>query len=675
MKWKNLKLRYKLAAGFGLIICILVVLGIFSIFEFNAIEDDSKVIAGHYLPEADIANSLERQTMTITNLINNFSLTRNNTFLEEATLKTDKLRQFIEEVSARTSNHEADRDLMKTLNEATKTLNDYELLMNNMRQISNNLEKSRENMDEASAAFLDFCYDFLRSQEASLAYEIDARRAKRVMLEKITLINNVIDIGNFMRVKNFKAQAAHDFSNQNDIEELFNRMEGYIENLETLDAGEDSDYYLQNIRTTAENYRTAVVDFIDNSNNLEQINAQVAGIGKKITKNFIALAENNTATSREFANQSVNKTNVSLKILIAGLILSILFSMYLGWQITHSISKPLKKSVAFAGEIAKGNLLANIELDQEDELGELARSLNGMKEKLLNTISSIQSAAKHIADASNQMSHTSQNISEGSTEQASSAEEISASMEQMSASISQNTSNAQRTEEIAEKATEKMNLGGRNVIDLTNAIREIAEKISIIGDIAYQTNILSLNAAVEAARAGEYGKGFAVVADEVKKLAERSQEAATEIDKVSGAGVKLADEARLLINEIVPQIEDTLKLVQEITASSMEQNSGAEQVNDSVQQFNQVIQQNATAAEEMATNSEELASQASYLMEMTAFFKTGSHHVPTKKSTNNKPKKPELAALSKSLQIKSNQKRGVDLRLGSDNLDKEFEKY
>lgn len=675
MKWKNLKLRYKLAAGFGLIICILVVIGIFSIFKFNSIEDDSKVISEHYLSEADIANSLERQTVTITNLINNFSITHNNALLEEAALKTDKLRQFIEETSVKSTNRAVDHELINTLNEATKTFNEYELLMNNMRQVSNNLEKSRQAMDEASAAFLDFCYEYLRNQEASLAYEIDAHRAKRGMLEKITLINNIIDIGNFMRVKNFKAHAAHDFSNQNDIEELFNRMEGYIANLETTNTGKDEDYYLQNISTTAENYRNAVVDFIDYSNNLQQINTQVTETGKKITDNFIQLAENNTTTSKEFANLSVKKINASLRLLIAGLLLSIIFSIYLGWQITHSISRPLKKSVAFAGEIAKGNLLASMEMDQEDELGELARSLNGMKEKLLNTISSIQAAAKHIADASNQMSHASQKISEGSTEQASSAEEISASMEQMSASISQNTSNAQRTEEIAGKATEKMNHGSRNVIDLTNAIREIADKITIIGDIAYQTNILSLNAAVEAARAGEYGKGFAVVADEVKKLAERSQEAATEIDKVSGAGVKLADDSRLLINEIVPQIEDTLKLVQEITASSMEQNSGAEQVNDSVQQFNQVIQQNATAAEEMATNSEELASQASYLMEMTTFFKTGSHHVTGKKPTNNKTKKPELGTPSKSLQIKSNQKKGVDLRLGSDNLDKEFEKY
>jgi methyl-accepting chemotaxis protein len=168
-----------------------------------------------------------------------------------------------------------------------------------------------------------------------------------------------------------------------------------------------------------------------------------------------------------------------------------------------------------------------------------------------------------------------------------------------------------------------------------------------------------------------------VVADEVKKLAERSQLAATEIDKVSGSGVNLAEESRELFNTIVPQIEDTLKLVQEITASSLEQSSGAGQVNDSVQQFNQVIQQNAAAAQELATNAEELATQAEYLTEMTNFFKTGNHKpsVQQKQSYYPKKKSKELFAGKNSLQIKSNQKHGVDLRMGSDRLDNDFEKY
>jgi methyl-accepting chemotaxis protein len=250
----------------------------------------------------------------------------------------------------------------------------------------------------------------------------------------------------------------------------------------------------------------------------------------------------------------------------------------------------------------------------------------------------------------------------------------------MSASISENTSNAQHTESLAREATQQLKDGSKNVIALTEAIKDIAEKITIIGDIAYQTNILSLNAAVEAARAGEYGKGFAVVADEVKKLAERSQTAAAQIDKVSANSVTLAEQTRAIFSEIVPRIENTLNLVQEITASSVEQRTGAEQVNDSVQQFTQVIQQNAAAAEEMATNSEELANHAQNLKETADYFKTtGSEtrQMPKKaQNSNTFSSSKALNKAGKSLKIKSNLKpSGVRLQLGSDQLDNDFEKY
>lgn len=675
MNWNNLKIKFKLGLGFGIVILILLLIGTLSIIELNNIESDAKAIANKQLPGIKISNHLERSTLVIANLLNNFALSYNIRDLDQAQALVDDLSNFLEKTSS--SDIELNDEIKSILIIAKKTLHEHQALMVEMRHETEKLSINRGIMDEAAGEFVDNCYDYLRGQEANLAYEVDSKTAKRTSLEKITLINDVINVGNEMRIQNFKSQAMRDFSNHKEFNLQFLEIDQYLSNLETIDTDNDNIMYLINIRKSTETYRDAIDGFINSYNNLQLSNLQIIDNGDRLISSFNKLAGSSLSQSTEFARQSILKTQSSIKILFIGLFLSIIGSIVLGWQISRSITKPIRKSVEFARQIAEGNLEAEIDIDQKDEIGELADMLIKMRDKLHKTISSIQSAAQHIADASSQMSSTSQSISQGSTEQASSAEEISASMQQMSASISENTSNSQRTEEIASQATRQMSVGSKNVRDVTTAIKDIAEKITIIGDIAYQTNILSLNAAVEAARAGEYGKGFAVVADEVKKLAERSQDAATEIDKVSGDGVNLAEESRQLFSLIVPQIEDTLKLVQEITASSLEQNSGAEQVNDSIQQFNEIIQHNAAAAEEMATNAEELASQAEYLSNMTSFFKTGSKTQTTQR--HKAPPKPrhqaELPAAKKSLQIKSNQRQGVNLRLGSDSLDQEFEKF
>jgi methyl-accepting chemotaxis protein len=219
------------------------------------------------------------------------------------------------------------------------------------------------------------------------------------------------------------------------------------------------------------------------------------------------------------------------------------------------------------------------------------------------------------------MSQGSQQLSERTNEQASSVEEVSSSMEEMVSSIQQNTDNARETEKISNLASVGGKKGKESVDVAINSMMQIAQKIGVITDIAFQTNILALNAAVEAARAGEHGKGFAVVAAEVRKLAERSKIAADEISKFSTYSVSTAETAGKELQAIVPQIEKTAQLVQEIAAASVEQNGGADQVNNAIQQLNQLTQHNASLAEEIASSAEELLSQAQQLKEMVAYFK------------------------------------------------------
>jgi methyl-accepting chemotaxis protein len=272
-----------------------------------------------------------------------------------------------------------------------------------------------------------------------------------------------------------------------------------------------------------------------------------------------------------------------------------------------------------ASEIASGNLTVKVrERSGEDKLMQaLAAMITGLTE----VASNIQTVARQVMTGSQELSGSSEQLSQGATEQSASVEEVSSSMEQMAANIKQNSDNAQQTEKIAIKAAEDAGESGKAVVETVGAMKEIAGKISIIEEIARQTNLLALNAAIEAARAGEHGKGFAVVASEVRKLAERSQAAAGEINKLSASSVQIAEKAGEMLAKIVPDIQRTADLVQEITAASNEQSSGASQINKAIQQLDQVVQQNAAASEEMASTSTELLSQAEQLQNTISFFR------------------------------------------------------
>jgi methyl-accepting chemotaxis protein len=405
---------------------------------------------------------------------------------------------------------------------------------------------------------------------------------------------------------------------------------------------------------------------------------------------FTQLQEINMNDAEAQVNAGNSAATASNAMMIGGIIIGIIVALSLGLLITRLVTSGVNRGVAIAETISKGDLTIDIDkdlLNQKDEIGQLANALQNMTDKLRDVIGSVVSGSENIATASQQMASTSQQMSQGSTEQASSAEEVSSSMEEMVANIQQNTDNARETEKIASQSQGGIMESSKASDQAVIAMREIAEKIGIIGEISRQTNILALNAAVEAARAGEHGKGFAVVAAEVRKLAERSQVAAAEIDKLSKFGVSISEEAGKKLSVIVPEIQKTASLIQEIAAASIEQNSGAEQVNSAIQQLNQITQQNAAASEELATSSEELASQADQLLDIVSYFKLDNHSGSARKNSLAKAPARSVPSVQQPARVSAPQKSlksnrqnvkptngGVHLNLGNAR-DDEFERF
>lgn len=441
-------------------------------------------------------------------------------------------------------------------------------------------------------------------------------------------------------------------------------------------------------QTLGDNYRNALKSFNVNDNDAgKKVDKLVSGMDREASRQMAELSDNTAVGFSQYlkdtdvkAQQLYDKTvNMLIMISLAASLIIMSVMAFIFRDLFKTLGGEPAYTAMLVAQVAEGNLNVDIVLAKGDDTSLLA-SIAKMCQQLAQIIQEVRSSADALSSAAEEVNATAQSLAKGASGQAASVEETSASMEQMSASIAQNTENSSITDGMAQKVARDAVSSGEAVASTVNAMQKIAERISMIDEIAYQTNLLALNAAIEAGRAGEHGRGFAVVASEVRKLAERSQVAAQEIGTLATETVKQADVAGKLLQDMVPSVRKTADLVQEIAAASAEQNTGVSQINSAISQVSHTLQQNAAASEELSSTAEEMSVQAIRLQESMTYFKlAGDGHkssaFDSRRVKERYNPEPQDAGLKKQHFSPAKASRGSVKNTSADELDKNFVRY
>ncbi len=632
MKWRDLKIRNKVGIGFGIVILLSVISTLVFLFNLLRVEYEIGQLSEKYIPSVSESSKMNQFWEVTNGLMTAVDLSSDFYYNDRAEKQVESFVYAL-------------KKLIQLEDSSNSDLVSRGIDLQNVLDLTNNFVEKR-------TEFID---------------------AEKETVNKLDIINDLFKKINAQGLENKGSLGVQQKVAQFNF--IYNKLSEYIRTKDGVKVSkfleENADFFNGNypyaLKNTLSDLKSSIEEFLPVYKKARLAELKRYEIGKQLMWEVRKSSDLGLDYLMEMGDKSNTIVVQEKQLIISSIFVLIILGVILTYYLATSISRPLETGIELAEKVAQGDLSTKFAIDRKDEIGRLSAALDTMVANIKTVVDEIRIGAEKIVRASDKLNKESMELSEGASEQASAAEEVSSSMEEMYANIQQNTDNSKETEKIAQKAAEGIRTSNKSSELAQKSLADITEKISIIGDIAFQTNILALNAAVEAARAGAEGRGFAVVAAEVRKLAERSQQAANEINTVSQETISNSGEASKNLVEITPEIEKTASLVQDITAASLEQVAGVEQINNALQQLNQITQRNAVNSEQISSASRELEDLSLMLNGSISVFKLEDQQVKETVNKSNSEKKVVQSSKTKVAPKTSSLDQNKIIDLGLDN--------